>query len=84
MQDAAENSRRQRTVRSFVRRAGRITPAQKRALQTLWPAYGIDYQPGELKLDEVFGRKAQRIILLESKCMSQALDIACSLSRARI
>ncbi len=62
MQDAAENSRRQRTVRSFVRRAGRITPAQKRALQTLWPVYGIDYQPGELKLDEVFGRKAQRIM----------------------
>jgi tRNA (guanine-N7-)-methyltransferase len=62
MQDTAENSRPQRTVRSFVRRAGRMTVAQKRALQTLLPVYGIEYRPVQLDLDEVFGRNAQRIM----------------------
>lgn len=33
------------SVRSFVRRQGRITPSQKRALEALWPIYGIDTQP---------------------------------------
>lgn len=62
MPDVAENSRRLRTVRSFVRRAGRMTAAQKRALQTLWPVYGIDYQPEELDLDTIFGRQAERVM----------------------
>lgn len=30
-------------MRSFVRREGRITPAQQRALEQLWPTYGIEY-----------------------------------------
>ena len=30
-----------REIRSFVRREGRITPGQKRALQQLWPRYGL-------------------------------------------
>jgi len=62
MQDAAKTSRRPRTIRSFVRRAGRMTAAQKRALQTLWPLYGIDYRPAQLDLDQAFGRKARRIM----------------------
>jgi tRNA (guanine-N7-)-methyltransferase len=31
-----------RHVRSFVRRAGRVTERQQRALATLWPRYGVD------------------------------------------
>jgi len=62
MPDVADNSRRPRTVRSFVRRAGRMTAAQKRALQTLWPVYGIDYRPEELDLDEIFGRQAELVM----------------------
>lgn len=31
-----------RPIRSFVRREGRITAAQQRALQELWPRYGIE------------------------------------------
>ncbi|MBI5612175.1 MAG: tRNA (guanosine(46)-N7)-methyltransferase TrmB [Gammaproteobacteria bacterium] len=38
-----------RTIRSFVRRAGRITSAQRRALDELWPRYGI--KAGEAPLD---------------------------------
>ncbi len=30
-----------RRVRSFVRRRGRLTPAQARALEQLWPEYGV-------------------------------------------
>jgi tRNA (guanine-N7-)-methyltransferase len=34
-----------RSIRSFVRRSGRITPSQKHALEFLWPIYGVDYMP---------------------------------------
>jgi tRNA (guanine-N7-)-methyltransferase len=30
-----------RRIRSFVRRQGRLTPAQERALTSLWPRYGL-------------------------------------------
>ncbi|MFQ5634739.1 MAG: tRNA (guanosine(46)-N7)-methyltransferase TrmB [Gammaproteobacteria bacterium] len=49
-------------IRSFVRRAGRLTAAQKRALDQLWPRYGIDYSPAELDLDDMFGRHAPRTL----------------------
>jgi tRNA (guanine-N7-)-methyltransferase len=62
MQSSTDNSNRLRTVRSFVRRAGRITAAQKRALRTLLPLYGIEYSSQKLDLDEIFGREARRIM----------------------
>lgn len=52
---------RHRQVRSFVRRAGRITKAQARALDELWPTYGIDDADGTLDLDALFGRRAPRL-----------------------
>ena len=51
-----------RSVRSYVRRGGRITRAQKRALAVLWPRFGIDYAPRPLDLQEVFGRQAPCIL----------------------
>jgi len=51
-----------RTIRSFVRRTGRITSAQERALSELWPRYGIDYSMAVLDLDEVFSRSADRVL----------------------
>ncbi len=50
-----------RQVRSFVRRAGRITAAQSRALRELWPVYGIDPPREPLDLGKIFGRRASRI-----------------------
>jgi tRNA (guanine-N7-)-methyltransferase len=47
-----------RVVRSFVVRGGRITQAQERALNELWPAFGVDYSPQPLQLERVFGRTA--------------------------
>jgi len=52
---------RRRQVRSFVRRAGRTTAAQSRALDELWPIYGIESPGGVLDLDAVFGRDAPRV-----------------------
>jgi tRNA (guanine-N7-)-methyltransferase len=51
-----------RHVRSFVRRGGRITAAQARALKELWPGFGIDFAPGLLNLDRVFGHQAPRLL----------------------
>lgn len=43
-----------RTIRSFVRRSGRMTPAQKKALEIHWREYGIDYRPGPLEIPAGF------------------------------
>jgi len=51
-----------RRIRSFVRRAGRLTPAQQRALDELWPKFGIDYSAEPLDFDVAFGRSAPRIL----------------------
>ncbi|MEJ5211613.1 MAG: tRNA (guanosine(46)-N7)-methyltransferase TrmB [Burkholderiales bacterium] len=51
-----------RPIRSFVLRAGRVSPAQRRALETLLPVYGLPYRPEPLDLDAVFGRSAPRIL----------------------
>jgi len=53
---------RRRPVRSFVRRAGRLTAPQKRALEELWPIFGIRFQQRALDLDEVFGRSAPHVL----------------------
>ena len=51
-----------RTIRSFVRRTGRLTPSQRKALEELWPALGIDYGVDLLNLDEIFGRCAALVL----------------------
>jgi tRNA (guanine-N7-)-methyltransferase len=51
-----------RTIRSFVRRAGRLTPGQERAMESLWPVFGLEYSPEPLDLDDIFGRTADRIL----------------------
>jgi tRNA (guanine-N7-)-methyltransferase len=50
-----------RRIRSFVRRPGRITTGQKRALESLLPKYGIAYREARIDLDQVFGRSAPRV-----------------------
>jgi tRNA (guanine-N7-)-methyltransferase len=45
-----------RAVRSFLTRAGRITPAQQRALAELWPKYGLEFTPQPLQLHTLYGR----------------------------
>jgi tRNA (guanine-N7-)-methyltransferase len=49
-------------VRSYVLRAGRLTRAQRRALDELLPLWGLPYSPHTLDLDAVFGRQAPRVM----------------------
>jgi len=51
-----------RSIRSFVTRTGRITEAQERALEVLWPKYGVEFTPTPLSLDTLFGRRAPRSV----------------------
>ncbi|MEZ5562874.1 MAG: tRNA (guanosine(46)-N7)-methyltransferase TrmB [Gammaproteobacteria bacterium] len=56
---------RQREIRSYVLRAGRLTAAQQRALSELWPRFGIAAAaPGAepLDFDALFGRQAPRVL----------------------
>jgi tRNA (guanine-N7-)-methyltransferase len=50
-----------RAIRSFVTRSGRITPAQERALEELWPKYGVALGAAPLELEALFGRPARRV-----------------------
>jgi tRNA (guanine-N7-)-methyltransferase len=49
-------------IRSFVLRQGRVSNAQRRAVDTLLSVYGIAYQPGALDFEQVFGRRAPTIL----------------------
>ena len=51
-----------RGVRSFVLRAGRMTDGQQRALETLWPRFGLGYAPAPCDLDALFTRRAPRVV----------------------
>lgn len=51
-----------RHIRSFVLRQGRVSNAQRRALDTLLPRYGIAYEPQPLDLRQAFGRDAPKIL----------------------
>jgi tRNA (guanine-N7-)-methyltransferase len=51
-----------RPIRSFVIRAGRITPAQERAFVALWPKYGVEPALQGLDCRVLFGRDAPRTV----------------------
>jgi tRNA (guanine-N7-)-methyltransferase len=51
-----------RKVRSYVRRPGRATNAQRRALNDLWPRFGVDARLGPIDLPALFGRDAPRVL----------------------
>lgn len=55
-----------RTIRSFVKRQGRITEGQKTALRELYNEYGIDLGQGIIDLPKLFGRDAP--VALEIGC----------------
>lgn len=51
-----------RTIRSFVKRAGRLTPSQQKALSELWPEFGVGYSPDLLNLDTLFGKPGPKVL----------------------
>lgn len=57
-----DESKKNRAIRSFVLRQGRISDAQQRAYEALRPRYAIDYAPQLLNLETAFGRQAPKIL----------------------
>lgn len=66
-----------RSIRSFVHRAGRVTRAQRRALETLWPRYGAELcavshpaaifaRPAALMLEVGFGMGDALVAMAEA------------------
>ena len=51
-----------RHIRSFVRREGRLTKGQQKALDTLGPKYMLEFDGQPQDLDAVFGRQAPRYL----------------------
>ncbi len=51
-----------RRVKSFVRRPGRMTTSQARALEDLWPTYGIEFDGQPLDFSAIFGRDANVVM----------------------
>jgi tRNA (guanine-N7-)-methyltransferase len=52
----------ERRIRSFVTRAGRLSPAQARAIESLGPRFSIPYAKAPLDFDVAFGRHAPTIL----------------------
>lgn len=55
MSEAADHTPHRRTIKSFVRREGRLTVGQQRALDELLPRYGIPTGEGPLDFTALFG-----------------------------
>lgn len=53
----------ERRIRSFVLRQGRLTKGQARALEEVFPKFGITYQPHLLDMKTLFGREQSKKIL---------------------
>jgi tRNA (guanine-N7-)-methyltransferase len=62
MPQGSDNAGQHRPIRSFVRRAGRLTGPQQRALQEDWPDYGLDYEGVTCDFDALFGRNAPVVL----------------------
>ena len=62
----ADAPRAHRAIRSFVLRQGRLSPAQQRALDELFPRYGLAYRAAPLDYPAIFGRAAP--VVLEIGC----------------
>ena len=51
-----------RSIRSFVRRTGRLTPSQEKALAELWPDVGVAYSDRPVNFTDLFGRDAPVVL----------------------
>ncbi|GAA0856584.1 tRNA (guanosine(46)-N7)-methyltransferase TrmB [Aliiglaciecola litoralis] len=49
-------------IRSFVKREGRLTKGQAKALEEFWPTMGLNHSDGILDLAQVFGRQAPLVL----------------------
>lgn len=50
-----ESESHMRTIKSYVVRGGRLTHSQQKALDNIWPKFGLTRQIGIFKFQEIFG-----------------------------
>lgn len=74
---------REKPIRSFVIRQGRMTQSQKNALEKYWDTYGLSLEDGQINAAEVFGRSKPLVLeigygmgssLVEMAALSPELD----------
>jgi len=51
-----------RTIRSFVKREGRLTHGQQQAIDNQWPQFGVDFCAQTLDLNALFNRQGETIL----------------------
>jgi tRNA (guanine-N7-)-methyltransferase len=51
-----------RRIRSFVRREGRLTAGQQRALDVLFPRFGVEQSDSHINFTQLYGREAPTIV----------------------
>lgn len=56
------DSDKRRPIRSYVLRAGRMTPGQQRAFDENWGRWGLAHEDGPLDYDVIFGRPGPRVL----------------------
>lgn len=61
-QEAQEAGVYVRKIQSFVKREGRLTKGQAKALEDGWPTMGLEHAQGKLDWTEVFGRQAPVVL----------------------
>ena len=63
-------------IRSFVLRQGRVSNAQRRAYENLFPKYGVPYTKDLLNFEIVYGREAPRYLEIGSGMGETTVSIA--------
>lgn len=59
---ASEDAKKHRPIRSYVRRSGRLTDGQARALATHWPRFGVEQNNECLDYQRLFEREAPTFV----------------------
>ncbi len=63
-------------VKSFVKREGRLTNAQAKAIEDNWPTMGLSVDQGMLNLDDVFNRRVKRVLEIGFGMGKSLIDMA--------
>jgi tRNA (guanine-N7-)-methyltransferase len=56
------DSKKRRPIRSYVLRAGRMTPGQQHAYERCWRLWGLEHADGPLDYDQAFGRSGPVVL----------------------
>ncbi len=64
-------------VKSYVKREGRLTNAQARAIEENWSSMGIDYQPQRLNFDTLFAQPGPVVLEIGFGMGKSLVQMAC-------